>query len=178
MAVKVENQSQLPVRGDIVALTQSMLALVPVEHLRGLSKVVLLDQVESQFIDPSQRGQLPFLYIPKTPGSNAWAQIGLAVLLPQDGLMKRLAGRMSFKANLAQTVFAIVGQHYALTLGKGRKKGHLEGAVRTYAEKYFKLWRESHNRFRTKLLRPIQPYLERWAKKLQSKYQRSLRERG
>ncbi|HZS48157.1 MAG TPA: hypothetical protein VFC63_24020 [Blastocatellia bacterium] len=178
MAIKVENKSSIPTRGDIVLLMQSMLELVPVEHLRGLTKVVILDNVESQFVDATQRAQLPFLYIPKTPGSSAWGQVALSPLLPRDSFMKKISGKLSFKANLAQTVYALVGQHYALTLGKNRKKGQLEAAVRTYVEKYFKEWRESHHKIRTKIFKPIQPYLEKFAKKLQKKYAKSLKEQN
>src|SRR5713226_8337103 len=115
MAIKIENQATTRARADIVELTQSMLDVLPIEHLRGLSKVVILDQVENQFVDPAQRAQLPFLYIPRTPGNTAWGQIALTVLLPRDSFVKKISGRLWFKANLAQTIFALVGQHYALT---------------------------------------------------------------
>jgi len=178
MAIKIENQATLRSRADIVELTQSMLNILPIEHLRGLSKIVVMDQVENQFVDAAQRAQLPFLYIPRTPGNNAWGQIALTVLLPKDSIVKRISGKLWFKANLAQTIYALVGQHYALTLGKNRKKGQLEAAVRTYAEKYFKQWRETHYRIRNKIFKPIQPYLEKFAKKLQAKQRKAMKNAG
>ena len=109
MAIKIENHSTIPTRGDVVKLTQSMLEMLPLEHLRGLSKVVILDYVENPFVDQQQRAQLPFLYIPRTPGNTAWGQIALGPLLPRDSFVKKISGKLSFKANLAQTIYALAG---------------------------------------------------------------------
>ena len=37
--------------------------------------------------------------------------------------------------------------------------------------KYFDLWREKNAGWRSKLFKPLQPFLQRWAKKLKTKYE-------
>src|SRR5687768_17658146 len=55
--------------------------------------------------------------------------------------------------------------HYHFTLKHSLKKSQLEPAVRAYTEKQLKSWNEKRHTFRARLFKPIQPTLERWAKR-------------
>ena len=83
--------------------------------------------------------------------------------------MKRILPKLSFKANLAAILISLVGQHYYLTLRHSVKRGQLEPAVRAYTDKYLKIWHESQNSRRARLLKPLQPMFERWGRELQKK---------
>ncbi|MGI8495738.1 MAG: hypothetical protein ACR2L1_10585, partial [Pyrinomonadaceae bacterium] len=62
-------------------------------------------------------------------------------------------------------------QHYYLTLRHSVKKTNLEPQIRQYAEKHLKTWSEKQavNSRRAKFFKPIQPYMQRWAKWLNKK---------
>ena len=97
-------------------------------------------------------------------------EIAVGVLLPDNKpVHKRIIPRLSFKGNLAATVFSLVGQHYHFTLKHSLKKTQLEPAIRSYTEKQLKAWNEKKHTFRAKLFKPLQPTLERWAKGLQKR---------
>jgi hypothetical protein len=66
-------------------------------------------------------------------------------------------------------VFSLVAQHYHLTLKHSVKRTQLEQAVRTYTEKQLRKWQDGQKTIRAKIFKPIQPYLERWGKKLQKR---------
>ncbi len=92
-------------------------------------------------------------------------------LLPADSLFKRLAARLNFKANLAYLLLTLQAQHYYLTLAHGIKKNQYEGKIRTYADKYHKIWRDNRGGWRAKLFKPLRPLIEKWVKKLRRKYE-------
>src|SRR5438094_5017760 len=103
MLVKVENRSNLKLPRKTEETIQSVLGAVPREHLRGLSRVVLVDRIV-----PDSRVQLPTatdlpgLYHPRQGGSQPFLEIALnSLLLPTEGFFKRIAARLNFKASLA-----------------------------------------------------------------------------
>lgn len=172
--IKIENQSTIDLPKDTEKTIRNILAFVPIEHLRGMEKVRLVD-----FIKPPQvktevpiKGDLPGLYHPRAGNQAPWFEISMGALLqPTEGFAKRMMAKSSFKGNLAGMLFSLVGQHYYLTLRHSVKKQSLEPQVRQYAEKNLKVWSEKQqvNSFRAKLFKPLRPYMERWAKWLNKK---------
>lgn len=168
MPFKIENSSSrnLPKRTeeDVNSIFESL----PREHLRGIDRVRFVDTIN----DPRVRNikgitQLPGLYHPRQGSQPAWIEVALDVLLPKGGpFYKRLLPRLSIKANLATVIFSLVGQHHYLTLRHSVKKGQLEVSIRDYTEKHLRRWNERQHGFRTRLFKPLQPTLERWARSL------------
>ncbi|MBO0723787.1 MAG: hypothetical protein J2P41_23380, partial [Blastocatellia bacterium] len=152
----------------------SVLDTVPVEHLRGLSRIVLVDRVitDSRMAKmTAQSGsELPGLYHPRQGNQQPWCEIAMGMLLPRESFFKRFAGRMNYKPNLAYLVLSLQAQHYFLTLSHGIKKNQYEGAIRSYVEQYHKTWREKESGWRGRLFKPLQPYLEKWVRSLRKKY--------
>jgi len=181
MPIKVENLSNIKLGSKPEQIINRALEVIPIEHLRGLSKIVLVDHIDDKRLTsrltPQQKAELPALYMPKLPGSQAYAQIAMGVILPQDSFFKRIAYRFVLKSNLTQVTFSLVGQHYYMTLARGTKKTQMEAAVKSYVEKYFKIWREKTYRIRTKLFKPIQPWLEKISKRLRARYEREMKKR-
>ena len=180
MPVKIENQATLKLPKDAERVIQSAFDTVPREHLRGLNRVVLVDQIvpDSRLSLPGISA-LPGLYHPRAGSEQPWCEIALGVLLPRsEGFFKRLAARLNFKANLAGVVFSLQAQHYHLTLSHGIKKHQYEGAIRSYMEKYHELWRERQGGLRARLFKPLRPYLDRWARKLKARYEAEQKKRA
>ena len=174
MAIKVENRATVtaPVK-NLDELIQRALECVPVEHLRGLGRVVLVDRIEDPRLDPSLTANLPVLYRPRMPGqASASGEIALAVVFPPDAsLFKRLMARSQARALVAQLALSLAAQHYLVTLSSRKKKGGgIERAAREYVEKYFAVWRDRQGGLRARLFKPLIPYLERWQKSAR-KYQ-------
>jgi hypothetical protein len=173
MNVKVEVLSGAAIK-DLNGKVEKVLDIVPAEHLRGLSKIVVVDTITEPRLSATQRATLPALYHPKMAGQSAWAEVSLSVLAPKEKFPKRLLTRLALKSNLAQVVLSLVAQHYHLTLSKGVKKGLLEPAIKSYVEKHFEKWREKEGGLRVKLLKPFKPQLDKFAKKLAKKYKQEL----
>ena len=173
MNVKVEVLTQAPIK-DLNAKVEKVLDVVPAEHLRGLSKIVLVDTITEPRLTAMQRASLPALYHPRMPGQSAWAEVSLNVIAPKEKFPKRLLTRLALKSNIAQVVLSLVAQHYHLTLSKGVKKTQLEPAVKSYVEKHFDKWREKEGGLRVRLLKPFKPYLDKFAKRLAKKYKEEL----
>ncbi len=170
MAIKIENMAgtKLPRRTEQVLA--EIINTVPREHTRGLERLRLVDAIHDPRIPTPQRAKLPGLYHPRQGAQGAWIEVATGVFLSQSQpFFKRLMSRLSFKGNLAAVIFSLIGQHYYLTLRHSVRKGQLEASVRTYTEKYLKVWSENAHTFRSKLFKPLQPTLERWAKKLQKR---------
>ncbi|MGI9036119.1 MAG: hypothetical protein ACR2GD_08785, partial [Pyrinomonadaceae bacterium] len=77
MALKIENQSSIELPKDAEKNIHKILKSVPVEHLRGLEKVKIVD-----FIKPPQmktnvpvKGDLPGLYHPRAGNKGAYLEI-------------------------------------------------------------------------------------------------------
>src|SRR5262245_21045040 len=105
-------------------------AALPAEHLFGLEKIVVVDNVTEPRLSAAQRSALPALYHPKMPGQRAWAEIAMDVVAPRKKFPKNLLTRLTLKATIAQVVISLVAQHYCLTLKKGIKKNQFEVACR------------------------------------------------
>jgi hypothetical protein len=166
MAIKVENHASIPVK-ELETQVQQALDCVPVEHLRGFSRIVFVDRIENPRLERSLTENLPVLYHPRMPGAaSAFGEVALAVLQPQDvSWLKRTAARSQARAIIAQSVLSLAAQHYLLTVSSRKKKGpEVERAMREYVKKYFVVWRDRQTGWRARLFRPLVPYLERWQK--------------
>jgi hypothetical protein len=172
MPIKIENKTTIKLPKNTQRIVESALDTVPVEHLRGLNRIVLVDQItpDSRLALPSI-SELPGLYHPRIGRDQPWIEIALRVLLPGKGFFKRLAARLNYKANLAGVIFSLQAQHYYLTLSHGIKKHQYESAIRSYMEKYHEIWREKQGGFRARLFKPLRPYLDKWARKLRTRYE-------
>jgi hypothetical protein len=166
MQIKFENNSEVKALRNINTLMESIIKVLPREHLRGLNHIRLVQRIED--IRARARNlDLPALYHPRQGSQPAWIEISTDVLLgPTQPFQKRLMLRLSFKSNLAALVISLVGQHYYITLCHSVKRGQMEQAIRNYTEKYLKIWSRSEHKFRTRLFKPFEPHLERWAKNL------------
>ncbi|MEK6284430.1 MAG: hypothetical protein AABO57_01660 [Acidobacteriota bacterium] len=173
MNVKIEVLSGNHIK-DLNRKVEMVLEVVPQEHLRGLSKIVLVDTIMEPRLSPTQRATLPALYHPKMAGQSAWAEVSLSVLAPKEKFPKRLLTRLALKSNLAQVVLSLVAQHYQLTLSKGVKKTLLEPAIKSYVERHFEKWREKQGGLRVRLLKPFKPQLDKLARKLAKRYRAEL----
>lgn len=171
MSIKIENQITIRPPKNTILWVENIMRSLPREHLRGLEKIRLVDNINDPRVKTlSQRTELPGLYHPRQGGQQAWMEIALGVLLPQGmPFLKRLTPRLSFKGNMAATIFSLVGQHYYLTLKHSVKKSQLESSVRSYAEKQLKNWHQNQHSLRSRLFKPFQPTFEKWGKALQKK---------
>ena len=167
MAIKIENRSSIAVK-DLESQIQSAADVVPVEHWRNFSRIVVVDRIENPRLTKEQTANLPVLYHPKMPGAgSAFGEIALAVLLPADATWwRRRMAKAQLKAMIAQSVISIAAQHYIVTLqSRMKKKGPgVEKALREYVERYFVVWRDRQSGLRARLFRPLVPYLEKWQK--------------
>jgi hypothetical protein len=173
--IKIENQASIELPKDAEESINKILRFLPSEHLRGLDKVRIVD-----FVKPPQmknnpapfKGDLPGMYHPRVATKPAFLEISAGALLqPTEGFAKRWMAKSAFKSNLAGLLFSLVGQHYFLTLKHSVKRTSIEPQVRQYAEKNLKAWSEKQNQNsrRAKLFKPLQPYIERFAKWLNKK---------
>lgn len=173
--VKIENASELDLPRGAEDLIQNVLDSVPIEHIRGLERVKLVDFINDprlKNMDVPMKGELPGLYHPKVGNQNAWFEVSMVALLqPTEGFAKRWMAKTSFKANMAGLLFSLVGQHHFITLKHSVKKQNIEGQVRQYTEKNLRAWSEEQNKnsIRAKIFKPIRPIVERWAKWLNKK---------
>lgn len=173
MNVKIEDQSSGKIK-NLEAIVQKVIEIVPVEHLRGFNKIVLVDQVAEPRLSAMQRAALPGLYHPRLGGQMAWAEVASTVILPKKKFPQNILTRITLKSNLAQVILSLIAQHYYLTLSKGIKKTQLESACRLYVEKHFDKWREKEGGLRVRLLKPFKPYLDKMAKKLAKRYKEEM----
>src|SRR5437868_2806678 len=140
MPIKVENRATIKPPKKTEYIIQSALESIPREHLRGLNRVVLVDNIipDTRLGIPTA-SELPGLYHPRIGNDQPWCEVALGVLLPSQGFFKRLAARLNFKANLAGIIFSLQAQHYYLTLSHGIKKHQYESVIRSYMEKYHEI---------------------------------------
>jgi hypothetical protein len=173
MNVRIEVLSGQAIKG-LDTKVAKVLDVVPQEHLRGFSKIVVVDSITEPRLSAGQRATLPALYHPKMAGQSAWAEISLSVLAPKEKFPKRLLSKLALNSNLAQVVLSLIAQHYQMTLSKGVKKTLLEPAIKSYVERHFEKWREREGGLRVRLLKPFKPQLDRLAKRLAKKYKAEL----
>ena len=171
MAIKIENQCERKLPKGTLSHIEDAFDSLPREHSRGLERIRLVEFIsEPRLKGPVQPSELPGLYHPRQGQKGAWLEIAIGVLLPaKKPIHKRIVPKLSFKGNLTALVFSLVGQHYHLTLRHSLKKTQLEPAVRMYTEKQLRAWNENKHTFRSRLFKPIQLTLERWAKGLQKR---------
>ncbi len=171
MAIKIENQVERKLPKDTIQQVEAAFDSLPREHTRGLERIRLVELISDPRLKGTfQSAELPGLYHPRQGPKAAWLEIAVGVLLPGDKpVHKRIVPRLSFKGNLAATIFSLVGQHYHFTLKHSLKKTQLEPAIRKYTENHLKAWNEKKHSFRARLFKPLQPTLERWAKGLQKR---------
>ncbi len=171
--IKIENQSSIELPKDTNENIRKIIAFLPIEHLRGLEKIKLVDFIKHpQVKEVAIKGDLPGLYHPKVGNQNAYLEISTGALLqPTEGFAKRWMAKSSFKSNLAGLIFSLVGQHYYFTLKHSVKKQNLEPQIRQYAQRNLKQWgeKQAEGSKRAKFFKPFRPYLERWAKWLNKK---------
>jgi hypothetical protein len=173
--IKVENQARFPLPPYTEAHIQKALDFLPIEHLRGIDKVKLVDFINDprlKNLNVPIKGDLPGLYHPKQGNQQAWLEMSMGALLqPTEGFAKKWMAKSSFKSNLAMLIFSLVGQHYHLTLKHSVKKQNFEPQIRQYAEKNLRAWSEQQQQgsIRGKLFKPFRPMIERWAKWLNKK---------
>jgi hypothetical protein len=174
--LRIENQATFDLPKDTDEQIHKILDFLPTEQTRGIEKIKLVDFINDprlQKMDVPIKGDLPGLYHPKMGNQNAFFELSMGALLqPTEKFAKKWMAKQSFKSNLAGLVFSLVGQHYYLTLRHSVKRQNIESQVRQYAEKNLKAWGEKQqnpNSFRTKLFKPLRPYIERWAKWLNKK---------
>ena len=179
MAIKIENHSSAKLPKNFEAHIAKIMEAPPREHLRGIDRLRLVDAINDPRVRISQSIELPGLYHPRQGIQLAWLEISVNALLPQNqSFHKRALARLAFKNNLAALLFTLIGQHYYLTLRHSIKKGQLEGAVRIYTEKLMRSWGEQQHSWRTRIFKPLQPTLERWAKSMQKKAKNEKKARG
>lgn len=167
MQIKFENNSEIKPLKNINTLIESVIKVLPREHLRGLNHVRLVQRIEDTRARARNLDILPALYHPRQGSQPAWIEISTDVLVgPTQPFQKRLMLRLSFKSNLAALIISLVGQHYYTTLCHSVKRGQMEPAVRNYTEKHLKIWSRSEHKFRARLFKPFESHLERWAKNL------------
>ncbi len=169
--IKIENQCERKLPKETILQVEEAFESLPREHTRGLERVRLVEFIsDPRLRNTFQASELPGLYHPRQGPKGAWLEIAVGVLLPGNKpVHKRIIPRLSFKGNLAATIFSLVGQHYHFTLKHSLKKTQLEPAIRTYTEKQLKAFNEKKHSFRARLFKPLQPTLERWAKGLQKR---------
>ena len=173
--LKIENQSTLDLPKGGLEQIQKALDFLPMEHLRGLEKVKIVDFINDPRIknlDIPMKGDLPGLYHPKQGNQNAYLEISVGALLqPTESFGKRWIAKTSFKSNAAGLIFSLVGQHHYFTFKHSVKKQNLEPQIRQYAEKNLRSWSEEQGKhsIRAKIFKPFRPMLERSAKWLNKK---------
>lgn len=171
MAVKVEDTTGRKLPRKTRKIIQEVLGSVPREHLRGLEKVRLVNQIsDPRLKNVSQQSGVPGLYHPRQGAQMAWIELAADSLLPStQPLQKRLVSRLSYQGNLAALLFSLIGQHYHLTLRHSVKKTQLETVIRAYAEKNLRAWHQRRGGIRMRLFKPFQPTLEKWGRALQKR---------
>lgn len=173
--IRIENQASFLLPKDTEAHIQKVLDFLPIEQIRGLEKIRLVDYINDprlKNLDVPMKGDLPGLYHPRAGNQGAWMEVSMGALLqPTEGFAKKWMAKSQFKGNIAGLIFSLVGQHYYLTLRHSVKKQNLEPQIRQYTEKNLRVWSEQQNKnsVRAKIFKPFRPVLERWAKWLNKK---------
>jgi len=173
MPIRIENKSSRKLPAQTESVINSALDVLPREHQRGLTRLVLVDQInpDPRLMAHLNAAELPGLYHPRVGNEQPWLEVAVNVLLPRQGFFKQLAARLNYKLNLVSLLMSLVAQHYHLSFSHGVKKNQYERAVRAYIDKYFAIWRERNAGWRAKLFKPVAPYLEKMSRKLKQKYE-------
>lgn len=176
MPIKIENQVGVKLPRTTLPLIHRVFDALPREHSRGIERVRLVNKIDDPRLRVSPNTQLPGLYHPKQSAQTAWLEVSIdALLTPTAGLPKRLLSRLAFKNNLAALLISLVGQHHLSTMRHSLKRGQLEPAVRAYTERHLKIWSQQEHKVRARIFKPLEPTLQKWAKKVQAQAQRERR---
>jgi len=173
--IRIENAATIPLPKDAEANINKVLDFLPIEQIRGIEKIKLVDYINDprlKNMDVPIKGDLPGLYHPRVGNQAPWLEMSMAALLqPTETFVKKFMAKSSFKGNVAGLVFSLVGQHYYLTQRHSVKRQSLEPQIRQYAEKNLRRWsdKQGEGSWRSKMFKPVRPYLERWAKWLNKK---------
>ncbi|MBI4852128.1 MAG: hypothetical protein HY819_10050 [Acidobacteria bacterium] len=172
MPIKIENFSTIKAPTDLEKLVNQVFDTVPKEHIRGISKVVFVDEIKDPRLASVTKDPQPILYHPKTPANQAFIELAMSFFLAEkENYFKRVAAKLNFKSQIAGALLAIIGQHYHLSHAYGVKKNQMmqfEPQVRAYVEKHFVSWRDQNGGWRVKMFKPFEPYMKRldkWIKK-------------
>jgi hypothetical protein len=167
MSVKIENNSGAKLPRNLQRLIDNIFNTLPRAHLRGIDRIRFVKNINDTHLKTKHPVHLPALYHPRQAAQLAWLEIATDTLLgPRESLHKRVLLRLSFKGNLASLIISLVGQHYQSTLRHSVKRGQMESAIRAYTEKHLKIWSRNEHKWRVRLIKPFEPYLEKWAKNL------------
>ncbi len=168
--LKIENLTNSTLPKNTLSTVEKILSYVPKEHMRGISRLRLVNTISDPRLPESQRSTLPGLYHPRQLNQPAWIEVAVDTLLPPSAsFFKRIAPRLSFKGNLAAVLFSLVGQHYHLTMKHSVNKKRLESGVRAYTEGLLKQWGEGEHQLRARIFKPLRPVFEKWARQLKKK---------
>lgn len=172
--MKIENRSTGKIPARTVPDIEKVLATLPKDHLRGITRVCLVDRISDPRLPANSK--VPGLYHPRQGTSQAWIEIAVEELLPtSEPWHRRLSRRLTFKNNLAAVLVSLVAQHYYLNFKHSVKKSQLEHSVRTYTEDHFRKMHENDRSLRVRLFKPLQPVLQRWMRGLQKQAGKSQR---
>ncbi|MDT7542851.1 MAG: hypothetical protein QOE33_2755 [Acidobacteriota bacterium] len=169
MTIKVENQSGIKLPRNFTTQVERILEILPREHTIGLERIIFIDVITQPQMRNRLNVKLPGLYYPKQATKPAFIEISTQQLAgTNEPFHKRIILRLSFKNNLAGLLISLVGQHYYSTLRHSIKRGQMEPAIRGYSEKYIRLWSQHEHRLRAKIFKPLEPTLDRWARKMRN----------
>ena len=91
--VKIENQATFDLPAYTEQHIQKALDFLPIEHLRGIDKVKLVDFINDprlKNLNVPIKGDLPGLYHPKQGNQQAWFEMSMGALLqPTEGFAKK-----------------------------------------------------------------------------------------
>jgi hypothetical protein len=173
MPIKVENIATIKPPTDLEKLVNQVFDTVPKEHTLGITKVVIVNEINNPRLAELTKQDLPILYHPRTPQNAAFIELALKhFTLPDQNLFKRLMARANFRPQIVGALLASIGQHYYFTYSHGIKKHQAtkyESQVRAYVEKHFVEWRDRNAGRRARLFKPLQPYVQRLDKWLKHK---------
>lgn len=173
MRLKIDDKSSSQLPNKSLAIIHRIINSIPPDHLRGIERLRIVNTISDTRVKSELRASLPGMYHPKQGNQPAWIEIAIDVLLPTSlPFYKRWMQRISFKSNIASTIFSLVGQHYHLTKRHSVRKNQLENLVRNYAQTQLRSWAENEHSMRTRLFKPLQPTFERWAVSLQRRAKR------
>ena len=108
--IKIENQVGFELPKGAEEQIQKSLDFLPIEHLRGIDKVKLVEFINDprlKNLNVPMKGDLPGLYHPKAGNQQAWLELSMGALLqPTESFAKRWMAKSAFKSNLAGLIFS------------------------------------------------------------------------
>ena len=169
--IKIEDTLQNKYSKIISGIVKDAIGHLPREHTIGISKVKIVDEITLPKSNAAAaKAKLPGLYHPRQGPYMAWIELSLNSFIPlSEASYKRIMYRLSLRANTTSTLFALVGQHYFMTLRHSVKKPHIEAFIKDYTYKQLQTYRAHRYKFRYRLTKPIQPYLEKLVRSLNKK---------